>query len=148
MQERKGLPDGRPGQEEVTKSHFVKEAINDNSVFALYKDDLLIQVRGIPFVILAVLGYLLLLSHLLNLFFYTLQEVKKHLRVSLLFTYKVLMNGWVNATPISFLYTNYNSVPSATRRIRLPVTISRSSPPNVTLSATKTVSPSSIRNKK
>ena len=115
---------------------------------SLDKEDLLLQVRGIPFVILAILGYLLLLSHLLNLFFYTLQEVKKHIRVSLLFTYKVLMNGWVNATPISFLYTNYNSVPSATRRIRLPVTISRSSPPNVTLSATKTVSPSSIRNKK
>jgi len=111
---------------------------------SLDKEDLLLQVRGIPFVVLAVLGYLLLLSHLLNLFFYTLQEVKKHLRVSLLFTYKVLMNGWVNATPISFLYTNYNSVPSSTRRI----IVSKSSPPNVTPSVTKTISPSSIRNKK
>ncbi|XP_066328388.1 TORTIFOLIA1-like protein 3 [Miscanthus floridulus] len=39
-----------------------------------------------------------------------------------------------------------NSVPSATRRSRLPV--SRSSPPDVSPSVTKTNSPSSIRNKK
>ncbi|CAO2047560.1 unnamed protein product [Urochloa humidicola] len=39
-----------------------------------------------------------------------------------------------------------NSVPSATRRSRLPV--SRSSPPEVSPSVTKTNSPSSIRNKK
>jgi len=31
----KELPDGRLGQEEVTESLFVKEAGNDNSVFAL-----------------------------------------------------------------------------------------------------------------
>jgi hypothetical protein len=102
LQERKGLPDGRPGQEEVIELLFVKQASNGNSVFALDKEDLLLQVRGIPFVVLAALGYLLLPSHLLNLFFYTLQEVKKHIRVSLLFTYKVLMNGLVNATPICF----------------------------------------------
>jgi hypothetical protein len=35
VQERKELPDGRHGQEEVTESLFVKEAGNDNSVFAL-----------------------------------------------------------------------------------------------------------------
>lgn len=35
---------------------------------------------------------------------YTLQEVKNH--ISLLFTYK-RVGSWVNATPVSFLYTNY-----------------------------------------
>jgi hypothetical protein len=40
----------------VTESLFVKEDSNDNSVFALDKEDLLLQVRGIPFIVLAVLG--------------------------------------------------------------------------------------------
>jgi hypothetical protein len=79
-----------------------------------------------------------------------------------------LMNSWVNATPISFLYTNYPVTTqgvqvmgdiqllrwaqtqflqaSATRKSILFV--SRSSPPDVSTSVTKTNSPLSIRNKK
>jgi len=103
LQERKGLPNGRPGQEEVTKSHFVKEASNDNSVFALDKQDLLLQVRGIPFVVLAVLGYLLLLLHLLNLFFYTLQEVKKHIK-SLFVVYLLSLDEWLGKCYTYFFF--------------------------------------------
>ena len=74
---------------------------------SLDKEDLLLQVRGIPFVVLAVLGYLLLLSHLLNLFFYTLQEVKKHIK-SLFVVYLLSLDEWLGKCyTYFFLYTNY-----------------------------------------
>jgi len=70
---------------------------------SLDKEDLLLQVRGIPFVVLAVLGYLLLLLHLLNLFFYTLQEVKKHIK-SLFVVYLLSVDEWLGKCYTYFFF--------------------------------------------
>jgi len=70
---------------------------------SLDKEDLLLQVRGIPFVVLAVLGYLLLLSHLLNLFFYTLQEVKKHIK-SIFVVYLLSLDEWLGKCYTYFFF--------------------------------------------
>ena len=70
---------------------------------SLDKEDLLLQVWGIPFVVLAVLGYLLLLSHLLNLFFYTLQEVKKHIK-SLFVVYLLSLDEWLGKCYTYFFF--------------------------------------------
>jgi hypothetical protein len=43
----------------------------------------------------------------LLIFFLYLARGKELNKSLLLFTYKLLMNSWVNATPIPFLYTNY-----------------------------------------